>query len=80
MLAESFSGSYATMIRDERYKLIVYHGHDIGELFDLREDPDEFDNLWDEPDFMPVKLRLMRQSFDALAFAVDTGSEQITSA
>ena len=28
---------------------------------------------------MPVKLRLMQQSFDALAFAVDTGSEQITS-
>ena len=39
------------MIRDDRYKLIVYHGHDIGELFDLENDPDEFDNLWDDPDF-----------------------------
>jgi len=76
---EEFSGSYATMIRDDRYKLIVYHGHDIGELFDLENDPDEFDNLWDDLVMMPVKLRLMRQSFDALAFAVDTGSEQITS-
>ncbi len=73
-----FSGSYATMIRDERYKLIVYHGHDIGEVFDLRNDPYEFDNLWHDPTMMPVKLRLMQQSFDALAFAVDTGSEQIT--
>ena len=77
---ESFSGSYATMIRDDRYKLIVYHGHDIGELFDLRDDPDEFDNLWDDPAMTPVKLKLMQQSFDALAFAVDTGSEQISNA
>ena len=75
---EHFNGSYATMIRDDRYKLIVYHGHDIGECFDLRNDPDEFDNLWDDPAMMSVKLRLMRQSFDALAFAVDTGSEQVT--
>ena len=75
---EHFSGGYATMIRDDRYKLIVYHGHDIGEVFDLHTDPDEFDNLWDDPAMMPVKLRLMQQSFDALAFAVDTGSEQIT--
>jgi arylsulfatase A-like enzyme len=75
---EHFSGSYATMIRDDRYKLIVYHGHDIGECFDLRNDPDEFDNLWDDPAIMPVKLSLMQRSFDALAFAVDTGSEQIT--
>ena len=76
---EDFSGSYATMIRDDRYKLVVYHGHDIGELFDLEHDPDEFDNLWDAPDMMLVKLRLMQQNFDALAFAVDTGSKQITS-
>ena len=76
---EDYSGSYATMIRDDRYKLVVYHGHDIGEMFDLHDDPDEFDNLWDEPALMSVKLGLMQQSFDALAFAVDTGSEQISS-
>ena len=77
---EHFSGSYATMIRDDRYKLVVYHGHGLGEMFDLREDPHEFVNLWDDPAMLPVKLRLMQQSFDALAFAVDTGSEQILSA
>ena len=76
---ERYQGSYATMIRDDRYKLIVYHGLGIGELFDLREDPDEFTNLWDDPAKMSIKLGLMQQSFDALAFAVDTGSEQILS-
>ena len=66
------------MIRDERYKLVVYHGHGIGELFDLETDPYEFDNLWDDPAMTQIKLYLMQLSFDALALATDTGSEQLT--
>ncbi len=42
-------GSRATMLRDERHKLVVYHGQRLGELYDLRDDPDEFSNLWDDP-------------------------------
>lgn len=75
---EGISGTYATMMRDERYKLVVYHGHGIGELFDLERDPDEFDNLWDEPALTTTKFDLMQRSFDALALATDTGSEQLT--
>ena len=71
-------GSYATMIRDERYKLVTYHGHETGELFDLAEDPDEYHNLWDGPAHADIRFRLMKQSFDSLAFAVDLGSEQVT--
>ncbi len=73
-----FNGTYATMIRNERYKLVIYHGHDIGELFDLRQDPGEFQNLWDEPEYRDMQFDLMKKSFDALAFAVDVGPEQIT--
>lgn len=75
---EDFRGSYGTMIRDERYKLVVYHGHDIGELFDLQEDESEFDNRWSEPAYQDVKLRLMKVSFDALALASDVGPKQVT--
>ena len=75
---ESFTGSYGTMLRDERYKLVIYHGHMLGELFDLEADPDEFTNLWDDPNMVEVKMHLMQQSFDALAFAADIGSEQVT--
>ena len=75
---EDFCGSFATMLRDERYKLVVYHGQGIGELFDLQADPGEFDNRWDDPRYMPIKLDLMHKSLDGLAFAVDLGSEQIT--
>lgn len=66
-----------TMLRDRRYKLCVYHGHPIGELFDLQEDPWEHHNLWDSPEHQAIKCRLMQQSFDALAQAVDRGPAQV---
>ena len=72
----AFEGSYATMIRDQRYKLVVYHGHETGELFDLLQDPGEFDNLWDALEYRDVRFELMKKSFDALALAVDVGTEQ----
>ncbi|NJN82256.1 MAG: sulfatase-like hydrolase/transferase [Caldilineaceae bacterium] len=70
-------GSYATMIRDERYKLVVYHGHGLGELYDLESDPGEFDNLWDDPAHAPLKLELMQRSFDASMLAMDRGPRRI---
>ncbi|MFW5814163.1 MAG: sulfatase [Spirochaetota bacterium] len=73
---DEFNGSYATMIRDDRYKLVVYHGHPVGELFDLEADPWEHENLWDDPAHAEVRFRLLKQSFDDTAFAVDLGPGQ----
>lgn len=72
-----FNGTYASMFRDDRYKLVVFHGHEIGELYDLEVDPDEFVNLWDEPNQVGTKMRLLQKSFDAMALATDAGTEQI---
>ena len=72
-----FEGTYATMFRDRRYKLVVYHGHPLGELFDLQADPGEFDNLWNDPAHAAVRFDLLKRSFDALAFAVDIGPKQV---
>ena len=65
------------MYRDDRYKLIVYHGHDLGELYDLVEDPNEFNNLWDDPEYVEVKLALMQRSFDESMLAMDPGPLRI---
>ncbi|MDA0336347.1 MAG: sulfatase-like hydrolase/transferase [bacterium] len=70
-------GSFATMYRDQRYKLTVYHGHDLGELYDLQVDPVEFDNLWDDVDHQELKMQLLQKSFDASMLAMDRGSERI---
>lgn len=52
---------HATMIRDERYKLNVWHtppGANQGELYDMVRDPQEMENLWNAPDMRDVRLRL----------------------
>jgi len=69
--------SYATMIRTSKYKLVNYHGHQTGELFDMTKDPHEFENQWDNPDYTAVRFDMMKRSFDALAFAVDTGPPRV---
>jgi arylsulfatase len=69
--------SRATMYRDDRYKLVVYHGHGLGELFDLEADPHEFDNLWDDPVMAAKKLELLVASFDATVATFEHGSPRI---
>jgi arylsulfatase A-like enzyme len=65
------------MIYDGRFKLVVYHGHSVGELYDLRDDPHEFDNLWDDPDSASTKAALTRQIFDAVMLATDEGQPRV---
>jgi arylsulfatase A-like enzyme len=68
---------HANMIFDGRFKLVVYHGHSVGELYDLQDDPHEFDNLWDDPDRAGTKAALTRQIFDAVMLATDEGQPRV---
>jgi len=71
--------SWGTMVRTERFKQVLYHGHDgLGELFDLENDPDEFDNLWNDPRLAEERHKLMVMNFDSLATAVDVGAPRIS--
>jgi arylsulfatase len=70
-------GTFATMYRDGRYKLSVYHGHDLGELYDLEADPWEFANLWCDADHQELKMQLLQKSFDSSMLAMDRGPERI---
>lgn len=69
---------YGTMYRDRRWKIVNYHGHECGELYDLENDPWEFENLWDVPEQQSRKCELMRKNFDAsILTGVDVGSRRI---
>ena len=57
--------SVASMYFDGRYKLVCYHNHGLGELYDLDTDPGEFDDLWDNARHVELKLELLRRSYDA---------------
>ena len=57
-------GSYASMYFDGKYKLCVYHGIDFGEMYDLEKDPEEHNNLWNQPEFMQTKMKLLMDSFN----------------
>jgi len=55
---------YATMIRNERFKLNTYH--DIynfigqqGELYDMKNDLNEFNNLWNDNAYLEIKNIMM---------------------
>ena len=63
--------SYGSMLRTREEKIVVYHGTDQGELYDLKNDPDEFENLWNSPEHTKSKLRLMKACFDASVFTMD---------
>jgi len=43
---------------DNRYKITVYCERDYGEVFDLKADPGEARNLWDDPDSAGLKHEL----------------------
>ncbi len=73
--AEKDKKSYGTMIRNRRYKLVNYHGHGTGELFDMKQDPGEFNNLWDDPDHQKVKMDLMIKSYDLTVRTTNVGTK-----
>lgn len=73
----TYEASHGTMYFDGRYKMAVYHGHNIGEIYDLKNDPGEFDNLWENPEYKDLKLELLKKHIDAIAATSGAGIERI---
>ncbi len=67
----------ATMYRDRCWKLNVYHDNDYGELYDLRDDPDEFNNLWDDSAAQNIKYDLIKRNYYASIIITDPGPKRI---
>jgi arylsulfatase len=74
--------AWATMLRSERYKIVRVHGlgADQGELYDLREDPGEFRNLWNDNAHRETKERMLISLCDRMAFTSDPLPERTGSA
>ena len=64
------------MIRRDAWKLNYYHGQEP-QLFNLEEDPHEFENMWNEPEAQPLKLELLQKSFDASVWSMDRGPQRV---
>jgi arylsulfatase A-like enzyme len=57
-------------LRTDDYKFIQYHGvWDTEELYDMKNDPREMDNLIDDPSYLDVVARLRSQLFAQLESA-----------
>ena len=68
---ETEQPAYATMLRTPTHKLVLAHGHGLGELYDLKADPNETWNLWDRPDAEQAKTDLLIRLADRMALTVD---------
>ena len=51
-------------LRNKDWKLIHYPGSPWGELYNLNNDPGEFENLWAEPQYRNIKNEMQAQLLD----------------
>ncbi|MEM8955187.1 MAG: sulfatase/phosphatase domain-containing protein, partial [Verrucomicrobiota bacterium] len=56
--------AYATCLRTQSHKITRYHATNEGELYDLENDPHEFENLWSSSDHQSVKQDLLQHLLD----------------
>jgi len=50
---------FMTMIRSKDWKLVHFMDEPFGQLFDLVNDPEEYVNLWDDPNHSDTKESLL---------------------
>lgn len=64
-LAGHFVAFEQRMWRREDYKLI-FNATDVGELYDLKNDPDEIHNLFYDPKYVDIKKEMLNELYDEM--------------
>ena len=67
---------YTRTLRTSEFRLTYYLPDDDGELFDLRRDPNEFVNVWKDPDYRETRADLIAELLRATITACDPKPEQ----
>lgn len=68
---EDPNGTWATMVRTQTHKLVRYHKGETCELYDLAQDPNETRNVYNDPEYLEIKLELLERLCDRMAGTVD---------
>ena len=63
--------AFLTMLRNEQYKMVCEHGTDMGELYDMENDPNETKNLWYDESHANIKYVMLKGMCDRLAWTCD---------
>lgn len=64
-------GADTLTIRNHEWRFTVHSGAGTGELYDLKNDPDEFENRWDDPAFREIRSDLTLALLDRAAATRD---------
>jgi len=70
--------THSVMSFDGRYKMVTYRGYDFGELYDLKNDPEEFYDLWDSCTHKDLKLKVMHRHVSAIMSSISSGPRRST--
>ncbi|NEE03826.1 sulfatase family protein [Phytoactinopolyspora halotolerans] len=74
---------HVTMLRHDRWKLVVHHGAPAsargrtGELYDLETDPSELTNLWHEDAHRDIRHELQEMLIDVMVAVEDRGNPRL---
>ncbi len=52
---------FMTMVRSDRWKIVHFLDEPYGQLFDMKNDPQEVNNLWDCPDHQSAKQEMLAE-------------------
>ncbi|AUX09848.1 arylsulfatase A [Halalkaliarchaeum desulfuricum] len=75
---EDYLGLRVRTLVTDQYKLTIYPGKDYGELYDLKNDPDELQNRWNDPEYADVKQDLYRELAEQMVLQEGAQEDRIT--